>query len=398
MKTWARNKDLKQRLEKKWERGLFLSQSVSSESFEALRIPIKHPTSEQLRQHFDDARGWIDHWVRNAEQGKKKGYRLEWREINHRTLGRNKIPIAVIFETIDHIAAYLGKEKDLNRFQILYKQITGACPELAELLLKRPVDVLHHDGEWERLLSVISFLQQNPRPGIYIRQLEIPGVDTKFIERNKALLGKLLDATLLKVSVNDACAGVAGFENRYGFLEKPARIRFRILDPSMAIMGITDLEIPKNDFHNLSVTPSTVFIVENEINGLAFPAFPDAIVVFGLGYSLAALSGIQWMNGADIQYWGDLDTHGFAMLDQLRHYYPQTRSFLMDEQTLMAHKDMWGTEPTPVTRDLSLLTETEQNVYESLRQNRYAPNLRLEQERISYTLFLEWVASALNSR
>jgi hypothetical protein len=59
---------------------------------------------------------------------------------------------------------------------------------------------------------------------------------------------------------------------------------------------------------------------------------------------------------------------------------------------------MWGTEPTPVTRDLSLLTETEQNVYESLRQNRYAPNLRLEQERVSYTLFLEWVASALNSR
>ncbi|NOR71388.1 MAG: hypothetical protein GQ532_17115, partial [Methylomarinum sp.] len=33
-------------------------------------------------------------------------------------------------------------------------------------------------------------------------------------------------------------------------------------------------------------------------------------------------------------YWGDLDTHGFAILSRLRHYYPQVKSILMDEKTL----------------------------------------------------------------
>jgi len=48
-----------------------------------------------------------------------------------------------------------------------------------------------------------------------------------------------------------------------------------------------------------------------------------------------------------VHYWGDLDTHGFAILNQLRAWLPQTRSFLMDRQTLVEHRDRWGREPAP---------------------------------------------------
>jgi hypothetical protein len=175
------------------------------------------------------------------------------------------------------------------------------------------------------------------------------------------------------------------FENRFGFRSKPGRIRFRILDPALSIMGLTDLQIPESDFHDLPITPRTVLITENEINGLAFPPVPDALVIFGLGYSLSALAGARWMNQADLWYWGDIDTHGFAMLDRLRHYFPHTRSFLMDEETLFSHKALWGSEPVPTHRDLPLLTVDEARVYDALRYNRHAPSLRLEQERISYS-------------
>jgi hypothetical protein len=44
----------------------------------------------------------------------------------------------------------------------------------------------------------------------------------------------------------------------------------------------------------------------------------------------------------DVHYWGDLDTHGFAILHSLRAWLPQTQSFLMDRQTLAEHRDRLG--------------------------------------------------------
>lgn len=40
-----------------------------------------------------------------------------------------------------------------------------------------------------------------------------------------------------------------------------------------------------------------------------------------------------------VHYWGDLDTHGSAILDRLRAWLPQTRSFLMDRETLLDHRE-----------------------------------------------------------
>lgn len=85
-------------------------------------------------------------------------------------------------------------------------------------------------------------------------------------------------------------------------------------------------------------------------------------------------------------YWGDMDTHGFGMIDMIRHYFPRTRSFLMDEATLLSHKHLWGNEPSPVNRDLPQLLPHEARVYDALINHTHAPNLRLEQERISFTI------------
>ena len=92
-----------------------------------------------------------------------------------------------------------------------------------------------------------------------------------------------------------------------------------------------------------------------------------------------------WLSAKTIHYWGDIDTHGFAMLDQIRRYFPQTRSLLMDLRTLMDHQTLWGTEQAPLNRDLIYLNPAEAALYDGLRQNRWAPALRLEQERVSYT-------------
>ena len=44
----------------------------------------------------------------------------------------------------------------------------------------------------------------------------------------------------------------------------------------------------------------------------------------------------------DLVYWGDLDTHGFAILNRLRECFPHARSMLMDRATLLAHPGPMG--------------------------------------------------------
>lgn len=83
-------------------------------------------------------------------------------------------------------------------------------------------------------------------------------------------------------------------------------------------------------------------------------------------------------------YWGDIDTHGFGILDQLRGHFAHVDSLLMDRATLDAHASVWGVEDQPLRIDLHRLTPEESALYDDLRDNRIRTGLRLEQEHIGF--------------
>jgi hypothetical protein len=141
----------------------------------------------------------------------------------------------------------------------------------------------------------------------------------------------------------------------------------------------------------LALPVERVFITENETNFLAFPKMTRAIVVFGAGYGWDALARAAWLHRCRMHYWGDIDTHGFAILDQLRGFFPLTASLLMDRETLLAHRLHWGEESEPARHGLSRLTAQETAVYDDLRFDRLQPGLRLEQERVGF----EWLTERL---
>jgi hypothetical protein len=80
----------------------------------------------------------------------------------------------------------------------------------------------------------------------------------------------------------------------------------------------------------------------------------------------------------------------------VRRLLPQTVSVLMDEATLLAHRELWVTETSPHAAEaLELLTTAERSVYERLKANHWNPQVRLEQERIGWVYALERLASPL---
>jgi hypothetical protein len=386
--SWTTPSDLRKQVLRVWERGKILAAGISGETLFPLKLSMRRPEAQAMAHSFDAVRRWIRELEENSRSGKGFGYEIEWAEINHRQLGRNRMPNRITVPTESDALRLINMEREGRRFRTLSQVTTERFPALAQWLSRRPLVVLEHAQDWPRILDVLAWFRDHPRSNLYLRQVDIPGVDTKFVEGRKPLFSELLDIVLKRNDGPLAEAVAQTFEQRYGLRTKPPLIRFRVLDSRIAIAGLCDLTIPASDFAALNLAARHIFITENEVNGLAFPDFAEAIVVFGLGYGVELLHSASWMSGRHIYYWGDIDTHGFAMLDRLRGGFPNARSLLMNRETLMAHRSLWGCEDVPRRTALSWLQKDEQALFDDLVSDRLGENVRLEQERVSYD-FLE---------
>ncbi len=119
----------------------------------------------------------------------------------------------------------------------------------------------------------------------------------------------------------------------------------------------------------------------------------QAIVIFGAGYGFENLAAVEWLRDCVIHYWGDIDTHGFAILNQLRGFLPQATSLLMDQETLMEHQALWDFKPSPETGALMQLAGEVSALYDKLRWNELGSQKWLEQERIGF----EWLVGVLEA-
>ena len=388
--TWTGPKELKAQLSRLWDRGDLLRDAITDTARFPLRLSLKPPQSADISNRFDAVRAWV------AELAETDLIRLEWQEIRHRVQGAQKVPVGVWVDTLEDALTWLVKRKEWERFAAQVAYTRKVNPALLSWLERRPLQALSLSAEWPRLLAVVAWLAEHPRPGIYLRQVDLPGVHSKFIETHRAVLTELLDLAIPEDAVDTGKAGISQFSARYGFLEKPMRIRFRVLDPGIRVVAgseYPDVTLDADSFSRLQLPVQRVFITENETNFLAFPQARNAIVIFGAGYGWDALSRSDWLKNCAIHYWGDIDTHGFGILDQLRARFEHVTSFLMDRETLVAHAAFWGKEEKPLVADLHRLTPEERNLYDDLRDNRIRAGLRLEQEHIGF----HWVADRLSN-
>jgi hypothetical protein len=391
--NWTRPAGLRAQVQKLWDRGDVLASLVSGEPLFPRRLLLKGPTSAEMAERFDAVRAWV------AELRAMPHCRIEMREFRHRVFGANAVPHEAWVDSLDDALALLGKRRELTRFNTLLELTRQRQPQLLAWLAKRPLRALELAGEWSRLLAIVAWvaersLQAAPRPGVYLRQVDIPGVHSKFIEAHRGVLTEWLDLVLPAAAIDTSATGVSGFARRYGFRDKPVRIRFRILDPAHSRLPREfgdDITLDAASFARLAPGVARVFITENEINFLAFPPVRDSLILFGAGYGFEMLAQAQWLSRCRIHYWGDIDTHGFAILDQLRAHFAHVDSFLMDRATLQAFATQWGEEDKQTLRELPRLNAEERALYDDLRDNRLRRNLRLEQERIGFA----WVEEGI---
>ena len=367
-------KDITKKLKTTYNRAEHLKAYLNSEEFQ-ISIKFKRLSQKEIEQNFMQIRNWI-------EELKESSFKIEFQSIAYRSLGEQSIPKLLVLNQ-DAFLKQLSNEREFKKHIGLIQKSLNAFPRLKPLLKEKPQLLMENDRAWEQLLMVCDYFITYPMPNLYIRELDIEGIDTKFIEKHKKILDTLLCTILDREPTRLA---QNGFEKRYGLKYDLPTIRFRILDEALYISGLSDISLPLNEFMRLDIACDRVFITENKINGLSFPNIKNAMVIFGLGYGVESLKNVKWLESKELLYWGDIDTHGFAILSQIRGYFPHIKSMLMSDEVIERFRYLAVKESLSkrFLSELENLTQEEYEVFEKLKENVYGEALRIEQERIGF--------------
>ena len=408
---WTTLADLRAQSLKAWSSGALLREVLEPTGLYPRRRTLKRPTAASLLSDYAAAREWAAELFAGVGS-----FTLETAEVGRTTIGSNQLPVAAVLASVDDEIGFAGKAKDAARFLELAESLSAMDSAFRAWVLRRPLKLLELGGDALTAGRVALWLRDNPEPAVYVRQLSLPGVHTKFIENHRRVIDELAEALRpSELSTDELADDInpdvpaepgsllgqpaartpgARFAARHGFVHLPELVRFRVLDPEIPMLGeVRDLTVTAEAFGSLRLPVRSVVVTENLVNFLALPERPGTLAIYGGGYGFSSLRDAGWLKDCEVLYWGDLDTHGFRILDQLRAVHPHVASVLMDEETLLAHRDVWGHEPSPSRAALTRLTPEERALYEALGNDTFGESVRLEQELIRWDWALERLGS-----
>lgn len=221
-------------------------------------------------------------------------------------------------------------------------------------------------------VQLAQILEPGCAQGTPLRALGLGGVDSKFYERNRHLLIKLLDIRH---------AGLASELGLEPFLNAAEENEHWLLlvDLSDGLLPYRQMRVRDSELQHTALPAANLLIVENERCVHQLPINPscDAVAVLGAGLNLSWMKS-SWMQSKNIAYWGDLDTWGLTMLARARENQPHLSPLLMTRETFDKYSAGRAVpEPVPANSPPATLTDTEKRLFEYLQAQKKG---RLEQE------------------
>lgn len=377
-RAWTTSGDIAAKVRRRWDDGTLLRSYALGEPFPVIDLPLAGPRPSEI----GDDLGAVREWVALLDAGRRddRRYALTWQAIGGRRIGRNTVPARAVVTSFDQAWALLGVREHVRRFDALLAVVADHAAVL-RWVTEHPHQALELHDEMPRLVAASAWLDAHRESGLFLRQITAPGVDTKFAERHRPVLAAMLGVP---------SSGI-GFLSALGLQAKPEYVRLRPARTLGLPTPISELVLRASEAAHLAISPRRALIVENETTYLSLPVPPDGVVIWGKGLEVDRVGRLPWLVGVAVTYWGDVDTHGFAILDRLRAWLPQTESVLMDRDTLLAHRDRWGRDDRPTSAQLTRLTAEELGLYTDLVRDALGQRVRLEQERVDWT----WVEDRL---
>lgn len=377
-KAWTTPADIAAKVRRRWDDGSLLRSHATGVSFEAIEVPLRGPKASEIGEDL----GAVRDWIANLDAGRRddRRYSLQWQSVGGRHIGRNELPTRAAVSSLTQAWTLLGVREPVQRYDQILAVVEGH-PAVRAWVVDHPHRALELHHAIPELVTAHAWLDSHRHSGRYLREISAPGVDTKFAEKHRAVLAAMLGVP----------STASGFLSALGLRSKAELVRIR---PSSSLglpAPLTEMAVRATELAELAIEPRAAVVIENEITYLSVDVPTEGAVIWGKGFDVDKVGRLPWLSDADIIYWGDIDTHGFAILDRLRAWLPQTRSVLMDRDTLLTHRDRWVREDRPAKSSLTRLTADERDLYADLVGDALGERVRLEQERIDW----RWVQDRL---
>lgn len=349
-----------------------------------MTVPLGIPSEREVLSNPGKVLAWRDAWMAEVD-ARRIGVSITSRDWT--ACGRQTVPDKAVFDSVEDVARAAGEIRTWNRTLERARTLLALRAGIeAEIVHAWSVLADWEDRDFEILLSALEWLAANPKSGLYVRQLPVEGMDTKWLTAPRQTAIKSLLGAWWR-EAGEPVPEAQDFEAFCGLRTKPSPVRMRLLDPAdrAVLHGLSDLSAPVDEIAALPLHPRIVFISENEQSGLAFEDMPGAVLFLGLGRSVTQLLAVSWIHDAKVVYWGDADTWGLQILASVRRCFPGTVSVLMDEETLVRWRDYAVEEPRQAPEaDCAGLHDGEAALWKALKNDMYGTRLRLEQERIPW--------------
>ena len=353
-----------------------------------LSMPLKRP--QDIETSWDELLAWQDFWRKAPKaSGGHSLWHAEEKRKQTASFGKQLMPVRVFIDTPEDAMALLGLTKKKKEFLAGLSAVESQMPSLRDWYLTYFGRISAEDF-FPMALSIARFmLEQDEREG-YLREMAIPGVDTKFLENHNFLVRTLWNTLFPE---NTAESSDELWEKLFVQKVPTPSICVRSLDEHLRFAGVRKLFLSQDDIADFQPPHRRIFITENKVNGYTFPDAEDSLILFGMGYGVLEMAeSAPWLADKEIYYWGDLDHDGFNILSNLRKVLPAMKihSFLMDKETLLAYVDPKVKDTGNTTTIPDYLTVSEKMAWKLIHDNGW----RLEQERIPHEE-VEWAVERL---
>ncbi|WP_234795764.1 DUF3322 domain-containing protein, partial [Mycobacteroides chelonae] len=211
-----------------------------------------------------------------------------------------------------YLAAAARFEEAVNNAAVRW----GSAGEIPDGAAKRIAGLPEQD--WANALEVVNRLAAGPGQALMVRQLSVPGVHSKWIEKNAALLCTLIGLT--KSGPHDGTP-LERLLQHVGLQAKEAPIHIALRCPKLraAAGQLAAFHAPIQVLNNSTISPAVLLIVENDELGYTITEDIDGLaVIHGLGAAAPLLAALRWCHTAQVLYWGDIDRAGLSILATLR--------------------------------------------------------------------------------
>ncbi len=358
---------LSQKLQRQWQNGEIRERRLLDPGQWPLRLPIGKPSPKQITDELARVREHIRAW-REVGIGE-----VEWGAVNYRSVAEAvELPLHWVLRSTEEWAEAAHDRSVRQEFALIARILAATDPGFHPLIVRQRQLILTRGGEETiQACRVAQAVEPGCAQGRPLRALSIAGCDSKFLERNRTLISKLMEVRFGPEALEP------GLEAFLGALDEGEHwLLVAALDEGL--LPFEQLRVRSSELARTPLPAGHILIVENERALYQLPRCSDTIAILGAGLNLGWM-GAGWLAEKRLGYWGDMDSWGLAMLAEARRRQPHAEALLMGREVFAALAgDLAVAEPvvhgdTPPDG----LDEAERALYQHLIN---IPRGRLEQE------------------